>query len=59
MFILVQKKDNLIKYMVSDDIEKLIDYIMSNFSKVKKYSDRYYRCSIGIEFNIYLGEVIR
>ena len=58
MFILVQRKDDLVRLMVSDDIEKLVDYIMSNFSKVKKYSDRYYKDSTGIEFNIYLGEVI-
>lgn len=56
MFILEQKKDSLIKYVVSDDIEKLVDYIMS-FSKVKKYSDRFYKDSTGIEFHIYLGEV--
>lgn len=58
MFILVQTKDRLIRYMVSDDIEKLENYIMSNFSKVKKYSDKYYRDSTGIEFKIYLGGVI-
>lgn len=58
MFILVQRKDSLVRLMVSDDKEKLITYIMSNFSKVKKYSDRYYKDSTGIEFNIYLGEVI-
>lgn len=59
MFVLIQRKDSLVKYMVSDDKEKLVDYIMSNFSKVKKYSDKYYKDSTGIEFNIYLGEVIR
>lgn len=58
MYILVQKKDNLIKFMVSDEIEMLIDYIMVNFSKVKKYSDSYYKDSSGIEFHIYLGEAI-
>lgn len=58
MFILVQRKNSLVKYVVSDDKENLVNYIMSNFSKVKKYSDRYYKDSTGIEFNIYLGEVI-
>ena len=58
MFILVQRKDNLVKLMVSDDIEKLVDYIMSNFLHVKKYSNMYYKDFTGIEFNIYLGEVI-
>ena len=58
MFILVQRKDSLVRFMVSDDKEKLVEYIMSNFSKVKKYSDRYYKDSTGIEFHIYLGGVI-
>lgn len=58
MYILVQKKDCLVKFMVSDEIEMLVDYIMNNFSKVKKYSERYYKDSSGIEFHIYLGEVI-
>lgn len=56
MFILIQSKEEKIRYIVSDDIDKLEKFIYDHYSKVRKYSRFFYKDKTGIEFKIVVGD---